>query len=196
MINRFRFMWFWLSVGLAMAAVAFAPCVAFAQQRGAAPPATTSPDAPLTPLKLQVVLTKFQGEKQVIRLPYTLSVNANERKAANVATATQVLIPMVTVEGKTVGPVYKDVGTRIECTATTLEGGRYKLDLIVEDSSVYGEDQPSPGTPRTAQPSWIRTFRSEQSLILRDGQTTQYTTATDKTNGDVVKVDVVLTVVK
>jgi hypothetical protein len=194
-INRFRFGRFWLSIGFAMAVVALAPCVAFAQQRGA-PPAPATPDPALTPLKVQVTLTKFQGDKQLSRLPYTLSVNANDRRPASVATATQVLIPMVTVDGKTVGPVYKDVGTKVECSATVLDGGRFKVDLIVEDSSIYGEDQPSAGTPRTASPSWIRTFRSEQSLILRDGQTTQYTTATDKTNGDVVKVDVLLTVVK
>jgi hypothetical protein len=32
--------------------------------------------------------------------------------------------------------------------------------------------------------------------MLKDGQTAQFTTATDKVSGDVIKVDVTLTVVK
>jgi hypothetical protein len=197
-INRFRFIGFWLSVGFAMAVVALAPRVAFAQQRGGAPasPAEVANPPALTPLKVTVTLSKYQGQKQISHLPYTLSVTANDRKPANVTTATQVLIPMITVEGKTVGPVYKDVGTKVECSATSLDGGRFRLEIEIEDSSVYGEDQPSPGTPRTTQPSWLKSFRSTQTLILRDGQTMQYTSAMDKTNGDEVKVDVALTVVK
>jgi hypothetical protein len=43
---------------------------------------------------------------------------------------------------------------------------------------------------------WLQSFRSSQTLILKDCQTTQYTTATDKVSGEVVKIDVTLTVVK
>jgi len=184
-------------LGFVAAVTALVPGVAAAQQRGApAAPAEVSPPAVLVPLKVTVIVSKYQGQKQISRLPYTLAVNANDRKPANVATATQVLIPMITVDGKTVGPVYKDVGTKIECSATSLDGGRFKLDVEIEDSSVFGEDQPSPGTPRTTQPSWLKSFRSSQALILKDGQTTQYTSATDKTNGEEVRVDVSLAVVR
>jgi len=42
----------------------------------------------------------------------------------------------------------------------------------------------------------IQSFRANESLLLRDGQSLQFTTATDKVTGDVMKVDVTLTVVK
>jgi hypothetical protein len=173
--------------------------IARAQQPAAPPAAASAPaqpvaQAPLTPLKLQVVISKYQGEKKVSSLPYTLAVNANESgRQAELTSAIQVLIPIVTVNEKTTGPVYKDVGTSIKCAAAAMDGGRFKLELAVEDASVYPESKiPADG----ARGPWLQTFRSSQTLILKDGQTTQYTTATDKVSGDVVKIDVTLTVVK
>jgi hypothetical protein len=109
------------------------------------------------------------------------------------STQTQILIPMVTVNEKTTGPVYKDVGTKIICGATPMDGGRFKLELAIEDASVYPEAKiPADGV----RGPWLQSFRSSQTLILKDCQTTQYTTATDKVSGEVVKIDVTLTVVK
>jgi hypothetical protein len=190
MINRFRFIGFWLSVGCAMAVVALAPRVAFAQQRGAAPAPAAVAEAPLTPLKIQVIVTRLQGQKQVSREPFTLAVTANDKKMSEVQSGTQVLIPMVTMEGKTVGPVFKDVGTHIQCLATTADGNRFRLDLSVE-AALLDQDQ-----PKTSPPYRIRSFRSSQPLLMRDGQTTEYTTATDPTNGEEVKVAVTMTVVR
>jgi|SRR5665213_1225324 len=185
-----RVFWF----GMAVAAAC--PLPAIAQQRGAAPaPAVALSDAALVPLKVRVVISRYQGQKQLSHLPFALSVNANEKKPAVVVAATQVLIPMMTTEGKTVGPVYKDVGTHIECVATTLDGGRFKLDLSVEDD-LLGSDDQAVASAQTSAPWRIRAFRSEQSLILRDGQTTEYTSATDKTTGEDWKIEVALTVVK
>ena len=42
----------------------------------------------------------------------------------------------------------------------------------------------------------LRSFRFTNSLVLKDGQTAQFTTAVDKVTGVVTKVDVTLTVVK
>ena len=189
MINRFRFLGFWMSVGFSMAVVALAPCVAFAQQRGAVPPPAVA-EAPLTPLKIQVIVTRLQGQKQVSHESFTLAVTANDKKMSEVQSGTQVLIPMVTMEGKTVGPVFKDVGTHIQCLATTAEGNRFRLDLSVE-AALLDQDQ-----PKTSPPYRIRSFRSSQPLLLRDGQTSEYTTATDPTNGEEVKLTVSLVVVR
>jgi hypothetical protein len=43
---------------------------------------------------------------------------------------------------------------------------------------------------------WFQSFRTNQTMILKDGQTTQYTTAADNVSGEVVKIDMTLTVVK
>ena len=164
------------------------------QQTASAGAAAMAPQPQLTQLKVQVVLSKYQGEKRLSSLPYTLAVIANDKSRAEIANVVQVLIPFVSVEGKIVGPVYKDVGTKMFCAATRLDDGRFRLEIIVEDSSVYADDQPGE-KPSRASP-WLRSFRSEQTLLLKDGQTTQYTTGTDKISGEVVKVDVTLAVVK
>ena len=184
------------AIGFGMALVAAWPLAVLAQQRGGAPaPAVAPSDAALVPLKVRVTVSRYQGQKQLARLPFTLAVNANDRKPANVVAATQVLIPMLTAEGKTVGPVYKDVGSKIECVAVSLDGGRFKLDLTVEDA-LLGTDDQAVASAQTSAPWRIRAFRSEQSLILRDGQTMEYTSATDKSTGEDWKIEVALTVVK
>jgi hypothetical protein len=42
----------------------------------------------------------------------------------------------------------------------------------------------------------FRSFRSSNVVVLKDGQSTEFAAATDKISGEVVKVDVTLTVVK
>jgi hypothetical protein len=51
------------------------------------------------------------------------------------------------------------------------------------------------GAPATALPV-IRTFRASNNLVLRDGQTRQFTAGADRITGEVVKVDVTLKVAK
>jgi hypothetical protein len=97
---------------------------------------------------------------------------------------------MVTVGEKTTGPVFKDVGISIRCLAASVDGNRFALDLNVESASI-DDDQPKKDPPYR-----IRAFRSSQQVLLRDGQTMEYTTATDPVNGEEVKVAVTMTVVK
>jgi Flp pilus assembly secretin CpaC len=87
---------------------------------------------------------------------------------------------------------YRDVGTSIDCIATSLDDGRFKLQLIVEDSSV--ETGPGSGS-NTTHPAF-RSFRTSDTVLLRDGQSAEYSTATDRVSGDVWKVNVALNVVK
>jgi hypothetical protein len=42
----------------------------------------------------------------------------------------------------------------------------------------------------------FRSFRASFVPLLRDGQTVQYTAATDPVSGEVVKIDVTVTVLK
>src|SRR5438105_469893 len=105
--------------------VAVAPHVRAQQPKplaAAAKDAEQPARAPLTPLKVQVVISKYQGEKKVSSLPYTLAVNANEiGKQAELTSGLQVMIPMITINEKTTGPVFKDVGTKIMGAATSLD---------------------------------------------------------------------------
>ena len=60
-------------------------------------------------------------------------------------------------------------------------------------TSVYPDEKAANGSP--GNPSF-RSFRANDSMMLKDGQTAQFTAATDKVSGETVKVDVTLTVVK
>ena len=155
----------------------------------------------IVPLKVQIVISRYQGEKKVSSLPYTLSVNANDRGSSSLRMGAQVPIVTMTppvVDGKATMPQsiqYKDVGTNIDCTASTTDDGRFRVGIVIEDSTVIGDEANAQQGLAKGSPSF-RSFRTTESLLLKDGQSLQFTTATDKVTGDVVKVDVTLTVVK
>ena len=78
----------------------------------------------------------------------------------------------------------------------TVDDGRFQVEITIDDSSVYGEGTAAVNSaPPAGNPSF-RSFRASDSLVLKDGQTAQFTTATDKVSGEIVRVDVTLTVVK
>jgi hypothetical protein len=152
-----------------------------------------------TALRLQVVFSRFLGEKKVSSLPYTLPLNADDQ-AARLRMGIQVPIRY---EGKEVqgNVVYKDVGNNIDCTASSLEDGRYRVACTVDQSSLYSAE----GERRAAGTAVgdvslgtvpvLRMFRCDARLILRDGQSGS-TTATDPVSGEVLKVEITLNVVR
>jgi type II/III secretion system protein len=177
--------------------------VASTQEKEKVPPAAPQRalmPTPLnvTPLKVQVVIGRYQGEKKLSSMPYTLTMNANNH--ANLRMGARIPIVMLAMtnvpkDTPAGGPIqYQDVGTNIDCSSTALDDGRYLLNISVDDSSVYPDDQPSSGGTK-GNPSF-RSFRAANSMVLRNGETGQFTTATDKVTGETVKVDVTLTVMK
>ncbi len=155
---------------------------------------------PTTPLRLQVVVSRYQGDKKISSLPYLLSTNAGvpaTLRMGMMVPVTSTSYTPIASGGAGVNPLtsfqYKDVGTNIDCTTAALGDGRFRVALTIEDSSVYPEDQAL--STSTDRPSF-RSFRAANSLVLKDGQTSELTTAVDKVTGVVTKVDVTLTVVK
>jgi hypothetical protein len=151
-------------------------------------------------LQVQIVISRYQGEKKVGSLPYTLSVNPDNRKTS-LRMGAQVPIPTTTFSPaargeKAASPIpsytYQSIGTNIDCTANPAAGNQYRLSLDVEDSSVYPDDQSRAvkGVPM------LRSFKLSNTILLKDGQSTQLTSAADKVSGEVLKVDVTVTVVK
>src|SRR5215831_14981156 len=153
-------------------------------------------------VKVQVVLSRSQNDRNVSSFPYMMIVNTDETRNRTGRTSlrlgTQVPITTLQRQGSEANAamvptvVYKDVGTDIDCTVTAQDDGRFRMQLTVDDSSVAGaaEGKPLPGNPS------FRAFHVSNMLVLRDGQSTQYTTAIDKVTGDVWKLDVTLSVVK
>jgi hypothetical protein len=157
-------------------------------------------EKPIVPLKVQIVISRYQGEKKISSLPYSLVVNANAAKTS-IRLGSQVPILSVAPANKGDAPPfsafqYKDVGTSIDCSAVTQDDGRFRLDITVSDSSVYGDDQTVPSMPKMANAPSFRSFSSTNTVILKDSQSLQYTTATDKVNGEVTKIDVTMNVLK
>jgi hypothetical protein len=87
------------------------------------------------------------------------------------------------------------VSNNIDCRASTLADGRYNVRCVIEQSSVYQAPGASGDLTISSTPV-LRIFRADEAMILRDGQTTQYTSATDPVSGEVLKVDVTLNVMK
>ena len=89
---------------------------------------------------------------------------------------------------------YRNVGTNIDCSADSLEDGRFRLFLAVEQSSVPSAPERKQG--QASDLPMFRTFNAMVPLVLRDGQTTQYVAATDPVTGESVRLDVTLSVLK
>ena len=182
---------------LASASLLAAACAAPARAQDK--PADTKPPATV-PLKLQVVITRFEGDRKISSMPYTLSMNAGRPASLRMGTRVPIVSTSFTpiaTGGAGVNPLtsyqYTDIGTNIDCSTEVLDARKFRVDLTIEDSSVYPEDQARPGS--LDRPSF-RSFRATNSMVLKDGETSQFTSAVDKVTGIVTKVDVTLTVVK
>jgi hypothetical protein len=93
---------------------------------------------------------------------------------------------------------YKSVGTNIDCQASGMAGGIFQLAVTVSDSSIHlaSSEKPRESSALAANIPSFRKFDSSFTILLRDGQTTQYTSATDPVTGEVMKIDVTLNVLK
>ena len=168
------------------------------QEKEKEKPAAAAPSraqSPSIPLKIQIVIARYQGEKKLSSMPFNLSVITG--RPANLRMGTKIPVTMLMManvpkDAPAGGPVqYQDVGTNIDCMATQLDDGRFSLNVTIEDSSVFPDDQAS----ARGNPSF-RSFRASNGMVLKNAETGQFTTATDKVTGETVRVDVTLTVVK
>jgi len=157
----------------------------------------------LTPLKVQVVFSEYEGEKKVANLPYTLLVNASEGKRGERSSIrVGVRVPISTQGKEGLTTQYLNVGTDIDANAESVGGVRYALTLNLRRSFLYSPsekgdaqyvlpaDQPVPMTPM------FRHFEAEFRILCKDGETVETTWATDPVSGRVLKVDVTVNVVK
>jgi len=154
-----------------------------------------------TALKVQVVIGRYQGEKKISSMSFTLTLAATPPyNHANLRMGAKIPVVMTMTPANTpnsvppVGPIqYQDVGTNIDCFAIGLDDGRFELSISVDDTSVY-PDETGSGVSK-GNPSF-RSFRASNMMSLKNGENGQFTTATDKVTGETAKVDVTLTVMK
>jgi len=156
---------------------------------------------PLVPLDIEVVISRYQGEKRISSVPYQLAVNAEGGESKlRMGSEVPVFSSGLTVTATKEQPAplrsynYRSVGTNITSSARTASENRFEVSLYVEDNSVYtGSDKTVPGAEGIPV---FRNFNSTNTLLLRDGQTRQYTAAVDRVSGEIVKVEVTLRIVK
>jgi len=162
-------------------------------------PKAETPRKPLIPLKLQVVFSRYLGEKKVSSLPYSLTVNADGRPAR---LRMGIQVPVQTMANNTPTVQFKDAANKVDCAAEAMEDGRFKLSCQVEQTSLYSAEGARPFAPAATDPGAVnntpllRTFQSEVELLLRDGQTNQFTAATDPVSGELLKIEMTLNVIK
>jgi hypothetical protein len=187
----------------ALLTVLVSGAVSMRAQDKAKPEAKSDSATPqITPLRVQVVFSEYDGEKKVSSLPYTVLVNADD-KGPQAAVRMGLRVPVVT-GGSSSGNKqfqYMDVGTNLDGRADKTEDGRFNLRLNVEKSSLYtpaGADKSDTlgGNQVLAGEPIVQQFRSQVNMLLRDGQMMQSTVAADPINGHVLKVEVTLNVIK
>jgi hypothetical protein len=159
------------------------------------------------PLDIEVVISRFQGDKKVSSLPYALVVNATRQFKQPITVLRmggRVPVPSSAVATGT-GPdgkptreqfksfQYEEVVTQIDCSALPLADGRFDVTVSVEDNGVATAAQDAGGG--TTLPIF-RSFRTKNNIVLANGQTRQFTVAADRLTGETVRVDVTLRVVK
>jgi hypothetical protein len=149
---------------------------------------------PATTLRVQLVITRFQGEKKLASLPYSFVATTGDSRA-RMRMGVDTPIPTTSTSSETGKATtsfqYKNVGTNIDCVALDRGEGLYQLRIAVENSSALT----GPGASVEGAPLFRR-FETNLDPVMRDGQSVQTVAATDPVTGEVVKIDVTLNVVK
>jgi type II secretory pathway component GspD/PulD (secretin) len=151
------------------------------------------------------------GEKRVSSMPFVLAVNAappgQPAQPAQLNMGADVPVPVTsfTPAAGTAQPLrsynYRNIGTNIDCRASATDDGRFELTINVDENSVYAKGGDAKGADAAGASGVddlpaFRSFKSRNVLLLRDGQTRQYTAATDRVSGETIRIEVTLKVVK
>lgn len=157
-------------------------------------------DRSLVPLRLQVTIARYENDKRTSSTPFALWMNANEPQNTRLTVGQTVPVPTTVFTAPSAGstanvPVssinYQNVGTTIQAQAERMPDGRFRVNLTVEDTSVA---QPRAG--QSVQAPTMTSLTGRHVLLLRDGQTAEFLSATDKITGEVTKIDVTVSVLK
>jgi len=154
------------------------------------PVAQSQAQADKIPVKLVVVVSTFEGDKKVSSMPYTLLATAN---GSQVTFNSSSRMPIPSSNAGSVS--YTNIGTTLQCTVTT-EGGSFKVTINFSDNTVLSNKSPAASTTAPARNPDYATFHDvsyTSAVSLKDGETKQLISAPDKVTGEVVKIDVTLT---
>ncbi|MGD8894509.1 MAG: hypothetical protein PVJ73_00590 [Acidobacteriota bacterium] len=180
------------------------------------PPPALGPATPVpsTQLRVEVVIARYEGERQVASIPnsfllaaYPRDTPAGKHPKSELKMGVEVPIPVTTFaaasgeKGGTLAPPtsfqYRNVGTNIECRAREIGSGRFEIVLWLDSSTVYaGADAERAAYEGQGARTMFRTFNVTLRPLLRDGESVETVASADPVTGEVVKVNVSMEVVK
>jgi hypothetical protein len=155
--------------------------------------AATAAEASATRLRVQVVISRFEGDRRIGSLPYTLVVAPGVLRTS-IRLGVDTPVPATSgAAGETSGLQYRNVGTNIDCSnVRELPGGRYQFDIFVQNSAAIPDEAAVQGPARPV----FRRFETNFNAQLRDGQSMQAIASTDPITGESVRIDVTLHVIR
>lgn len=203
---------------LALALATVLPRVSLAQEQPTPKPATpvgVSP-GPMTPLRVQLVFSRYAAGKKVSNLPFVLTVNANDgrlytnggyqpfavarlRTGAEVQVSTSTPLeprPDGTAALPNVTTGFRNVGTDIDCYANSTGDGRYRVDISIEDRSLYPAGQGVDSATAAKDAPVFRTFSSKNTLMLKIGQPVEFSAWADRISGEETRITVTVQLVQ
>jgi hypothetical protein len=140
-------------------------------------------------------------------MPYTLSLmsgqgRANLRLGAEMPVSTTTLTP-AGGDAKADAPAQltsfttRNVGTIIDVRmlqASSVADNRYVLEVSVSENWFQPADAVAAGVKNA--PPIARNYQSQNTVQVKDGETAQFTAATDRTTGEVIRIEVTAKVLK
>jgi hypothetical protein len=149
-------------------------------------------EAPGASLELQVKVDRYQEDELLASSPQTLRLIADGGHARVIS---GVEMPVWTMANDTLTTAFKDFGDSVSCKARSVARGRFELPCEVERYAPIGAGAgwSTSGPPATSFPLGdkpeMSMFGAHTTLVLGDGETARWTTATDPVTGHTVKVE-------
>jgi len=156
-------------------------------------------EATITSLRVQVVITRFEGEKKLSSLPYTFVVSTSKLGNDGSARIRLGVDAPITIASTPDGSPnsatvqYRSIGTNIDSgNVTVLPDGRYQFVISVQNTAAV----PDSASDAKGSRPLFRRFDATVYPVLRDGQTMQTVASADPVTGEVVKIDVTINVLR
>lgn len=162
-------------------------------------PAAPKPESSGLLVRVDVVVAGLQGEKKLSSLPYTLYATPGSNSSLRLGQS----VPIVTSVGPASNPTtpvgksvsYQSVGTNIDVSGFRVRSdGRYEMSLALSSSFVYAV--PGGNSQQAVDQPVIGSYTVNTPVIVRDGQTLSFSTATDKVTGETMRAELTVTAVK
>lgn len=203
-----------LSFGLVIPGIAFAAGLAQAPQTSsttaksdAAPPKVTAG----VPVQVEIRLVRVKDGKEVGSLPYLMSLVAASGeeldvyrfltgqstfpRSASIRAGVTVPIPSAGSSGDPATYAYRNVGTNIDCTVVRAPDGRFAMRVSISDSSLYIAPGASAPAANVAAPI-LNSFEALSVFTVTANEKREFLVATDRINGETVRAELTLRVVK